>query len=131
MHTDVHTGLANITDGGALHHVPHGESFDGLIFGHTTRAVRATDWVDMTTSLLVTTIISSLFRLWDKRSVTGDGQAHPSTIVASIVKIIRSGPLRCKTYSREMACMACEDRILTIVGNEEDGDCYRDGRKLC
>ena len=71
IHTDVNTGLADITNGSALHHVPHGEPLDGLIFGHTARAVRATDWVDMATPLLVATVISSFFRLRDKSLVIG------------------------------------------------------------
>ena len=71
MHTSVHAGLADVTDGRTLYHVPHGESLDGLIFGHTARTVRATDWVNVATSLLVATVVSSLFRLWDKVLVTG------------------------------------------------------------
>lgn len=33
----------------------------------------------------------------------GDDQAHPSTIFASIVKPIRSRPLRCEVYSETTA----------------------------
>ena len=70
MHTSVYAGLADITDGSALYHVPHGESLDGLIFRYTTRTVRAANWVDMAAPILVATIVSSFFRLWNRVLVT-------------------------------------------------------------
>jgi hypothetical protein len=85
----------------------------------------------MATSLLVATIISSLFRLWDMGLVTGDDQAHPSIIVASIVELIRNRPLRCETYSGTMARTDCEDEMLTIVGGEEDGGWLSGWPKSC
>ena len=74
----------------------------------------------MAASLLVATVISSLFCLWDEGSVTGGCEAHPSTIVASIVILIRNRPLRCETYSETMARTNCEGKMLTIVGGEKD-----------
>jgi len=74
----------------------------------------------MTASLLVATVISSLFRLWDMGSVTGGDEAHPTTIVASIVILIRNRPLRCETYNERMARTDCKGKMLTIVGGEKD-----------
>lgn len=112
IHTDVHTGLADITDSGALHHVPHGESLDGLIFGHTTRAVRATDWIDMATALLVATVISSLFRLWDKGLVHREmiRLIHPQSLHPSSNSSVinRCGAKRtAKRWHRRTAKMKC------------------------
>jgi hypothetical protein len=46
-------GLGDITDSGRLDHVPYGESLDCLVLWSASRAVGATDRVDVTTTLLV------------------------------------------------------------------------------
>jgi hypothetical protein len=46
------------TDGGRLHHVADGKSLDCLVLGRASGAVRATDRVDVTTTLLVATTIA-------------------------------------------------------------------------
>ena len=43
------------------------------------------------------------FVCWIKIQSAGDDQAHPSPIVASIVKPMRRRPLRCEEYSETMA----------------------------
>jgi len=53
-------GVRDITDGSGFDHVTDGESLDCLVFGGASRAVGATDGLDVTTSLLVTTVGSSL-----------------------------------------------------------------------
>jgi hypothetical protein len=52
-------GIGNITDGGRLDHITDGESLDSLILGGASRAVRTTDRLDMSASLLVATVGSS------------------------------------------------------------------------
>lgn len=42
------------TDSGGLNHVADGESLDGLVLGSASRAVGASDGLDVTTALLVT-----------------------------------------------------------------------------
>ncbi len=61
--TGVDTGLADITNGSALDHVPHGETLDGLVLSNDTRAVGAADDGNVATALLVASIISSLLGL--------------------------------------------------------------------
>jgi hypothetical protein len=68
----VHTRLAAVfhtwwqirrierTDGGRLDHVADGESLDCLVLGCASGAVRATDRVDVTTTLLVATTIAEV-----------------------------------------------------------------------
>lgn len=45
------------TDSGGLDHVADGESLDGLVLGSASRAVGASDGLDVTTALLVTSAI--------------------------------------------------------------------------
>ena len=56
-----------------------------------------------------------------KGLVSVDDQAHPSTIVASIVEPIHNRPLRYETYNETIARTDCEGEMLTIVGGEKDG----------
>ena len=72
--TLVHTSLADITDRRRLDHVTDGEALDSLVFGDASRAVRATNEVDVATAVLVAAVVSSLLGLCrtnekDERSV--------------------------------------------------------------
>jgi len=53
-------GIRDITDGSRLDHVPYRKSLDCLVFRCAARAVGATDWLDMATTLLVATVGSPL-----------------------------------------------------------------------
>ena len=66
VRTRVDGSLADITNGGALHHVPHGESLDRLVLSNTARAVRAADEVNVATALLVAAIGSSFLGLEER-----------------------------------------------------------------
>jgi hypothetical protein len=55
--------LADISHCGTLDHVPHGESFDSLVFRYGARAVGATQKAYMAASLLVAAAISSFLGL--------------------------------------------------------------------
>ena len=59
-HTLVHTSLADITDRRRLDHVTDGEALDSLVLGDASRAVRATNEVDVATAVLVAAVVSSL-----------------------------------------------------------------------
>ena len=48
------------TDGGRLNHVADGESLDRLVLGSASRAVGATDGLDVAATLLVTAVGRSL-----------------------------------------------------------------------
>jgi len=54
-------GIGYITDGGRLDHVSDGESLDGLVLRCASRAVRASDWLDVAAAFLVSSIGRSLF----------------------------------------------------------------------
>ena len=45
------------TDGGRLDHIADGESLDGLVLGSASRAVGASDRLDVATALLVTSAV--------------------------------------------------------------------------
>ena len=62
-HTLVHTSLADITDRRRLDHVTDGEALDSLVLGDASRAVRATNEVDVATAVLVAAVVSSLLGL--------------------------------------------------------------------
>ena len=93
--TWVDTGLADITDGCALNHVPHGETLDGLVLCDATRAVGATNKSYVATALLVAAIASSLLGLETRiesqcrkvvastSELTRGHPTHPPTIVVS------------------------------------------------
>lgn len=51
------------TDSGGLDHVADGESLDGLVLGSASRAVGASDGLDVTTALLVTSARNEEFAL--------------------------------------------------------------------
>jgi len=53
-------GFADITDSCGLNHVANGESLDGLVLGRASGAVGAPDGLNVTTTLLVATVGSSL-----------------------------------------------------------------------
>ena len=55
LRTRVDRSLADITDGRALDHVPDRKTLNGLVLADASRAVRATDEVDVAAALLVTT----------------------------------------------------------------------------
>jgi hypothetical protein len=63
MRTLVDAGLADITDGCALDHVPHSEPLDSLVLGDAARAIRAAHESDMAAPLLVPPAISSFLGL--------------------------------------------------------------------
>lgn len=56
----VDRGLRDISDGGRLDHVSDGETLDGLVLWHTSRAVGATDRLGVSSTVLVSTVVSSL-----------------------------------------------------------------------
>ena len=58
----VHAGVGDVPDGGGLHDVPDDELLDGLVLGASLGAVGAADELDMTTTMLVTTIVSTFGR---------------------------------------------------------------------
>jgi len=60
----------DIPDGRALHHVPHGETLDGLILRDTPRTIRAAHECDVATSLLVAATISSFLGLHEWNSAS-------------------------------------------------------------
>lgn len=59
----VDTGLADISNSGALDHVPHCEPLDRLVLGDAARAVGASDEPDVATSLFVASAGSSFLGL--------------------------------------------------------------------
>ena len=61
----VDRGLRDITDGSSLNHVSDGVSLDGLVLRNHSSAVRAADGGDVTSTLLVTSVGSSLLRHFD------------------------------------------------------------------
>ena len=61
--TFVDGGLGNIADGGLLDHVANQEALDGLVLGDAARAVGASQELDMSSSVLGTTMVPSLDRL--------------------------------------------------------------------
>lgn len=65
--TRVDGRLTDIGNGSRLHHIPHSESFDRLVFGDAARAVRATDKIDVTATFLVASAIPS-FRSLDRKT---------------------------------------------------------------
>lgn len=58
----VHRSLRQVSHGSSLHHVSDGDSFDGLVLWHTSGTVQTSDWLDVASTLLVSTVGSSL--LW-------------------------------------------------------------------
>ena len=52
--------LLNISSGGAINHLSHLETLDGLVLGHAARAVHAPDNVRMTLVLLPSSVVPSL-----------------------------------------------------------------------
>ena len=60
--TAVHTGIRDVSHGGSLHDVPDHELLDGLVLGASLGAVGAADELDMTTTMLVTSIVSTFGR---------------------------------------------------------------------
>lgn len=55
-------GLRQVSHGSSLNHVSDSDSLDGLVLWHTSSAVQTSDWLDVTSALLVSTVGSSL--LW-------------------------------------------------------------------
>lgn len=58
----VHRSFRQVSNGSGLNHVSDGHSLDGLVLRNTSSAVQASDWLDVTSTLLVSTVGSSL--LW-------------------------------------------------------------------
>lgn len=58
----VDRSLGDVTDGSSLNHVSDGVSLDGLVLRNHSSAVRAADGGDVTSTLLVTSVGSSLLR---------------------------------------------------------------------
>lgn len=56
-------GIGDVTDGGLFNHVTDHESLDGLVLWHTSVAVDATDMLNVSSSVLVATIVTSLLSL--------------------------------------------------------------------
>ena len=61
--TRVHTSFADVSHDRTLYHVPHCESFNRLVFGYRTAAVRTAHEIDMSPSFLVAATISSFLSL--------------------------------------------------------------------
>lgn len=55
-------GFGQISDSSGFNDVSDGHSLDGLVLWNTLRAVDTSDWLDVTSTLLVSTVGSSL--LW-------------------------------------------------------------------
>jgi hypothetical protein len=53
-------GVRDITDSSRLDHVADGETLDGLVLGRASRAVAASDGLDVAAALLVATVVLSL-----------------------------------------------------------------------
>jgi hypothetical protein len=62
-HTRINARVTDITDSGALDHVPHSKSLDSLVFCDTSRAIGAANDAGVSAAILVTAIISSFLRL--------------------------------------------------------------------
>ena len=56
----VHAGVGDISDGGGLHDVPDNELLDGLVLGDALGTVGASHKLDMTTAVLIATVIPAL-----------------------------------------------------------------------
>jgi hypothetical protein len=57
--TVVHASSTDIANGRALYHIADGESLDSLVLGNASRAVAATNKVDVPAAFLVAPAISS------------------------------------------------------------------------
>lgn len=62
-HTGVEGGVADVTNGRRLDHVPYSEALDGLVLGDAARAVGAAHGVNVAAVLLVAAAGSSLLGL--------------------------------------------------------------------
>ena len=69
----VDRGLGQVSDGGGLDNVSDGHSLDSLVLRNTLGTVDTSDWLDVTSALLVSTVGSSL--LW-----------HSSTKLVSVTR---------------------------------------------
>lgn len=58
-----YAGLGDISNGGSLNDVPYDKLLDGFVLRDTPGTVGATDGLDMSTSLLGTAVVPSLFGL--------------------------------------------------------------------
>lgn len=58
----VHRGLRQVSNGSSLNHVSDGDSLDGLVLRNTSSTVQTSDWLDVASTLLVSTVGRSL--LW-------------------------------------------------------------------
>lgn len=56
----VDRGVRDISNGSRFDHVSDCESLDGLVLRDTSGAVGASNWLGMTTSVLVSPVVSSL-----------------------------------------------------------------------
>ena len=79
--TAVHTGIRDVSHGGSLHDIPDYELLDGLVLGASLGAVGAADELDVSTSMLVTSVVPALGGHLDDRGVQ-------SKIVISITYFI-------------------------------------------
>ena len=77
----VDTGVGDVPDGGGLHDVPDDELLNGLVLGASLGAVGAADELDVSTSMLVTSVVPALGGHLDDRGVQ-------SKIVISITYFI-------------------------------------------
>lgn len=58
----IHRGLGQVPDGCGLHNVSDGDSLNGLVLRNTSSTVQTSDWLDVASALVVSTVGSSL--LW-------------------------------------------------------------------
>lgn len=58
----VHGSFRQVSDSSSFNHVSDGDSLDGLVLWHTSGTVQTSDWLDVASTLLVSTVGSSL--LW-------------------------------------------------------------------
>ena len=80
----VDRSFRDITDGSRFYHVPDSEALDRLVFGDTSRAVRATDKAGVAATVLVTTVIPPLLSLQDKG--TSETNSHLPVEVNCVIR---------------------------------------------
>ena len=57
----VDRSFRQVSYGSGFNHVSDGDSLDGLVLWNTSGTVQTSDWLDVTSTLLVSTVGSSLF----------------------------------------------------------------------
>merc|ERR1712227_1022709 len=85
--------VRDVTDGGGLDHVADGESLDGLVLRSASRAVGATDRLDVAPAVLVAAVGRALLdHLCDLRRVGSAGMFYLLKLLESCEVTIVGGP---------------------------------------